>query len=602
MRLPVAALAMAVGFCSFAVAGPAGTLDPSFGVGGRVVSNQLFFTRIVQAPDGDIIAAGKSGVTNSGVLARYQSDGSLDPSFGTGGLIDDPTVFAAPDAGYPGFYDLAIQADGKFLVVMTDRVTFDDVVRRHHPSGALDATFDGDGILSVPFASRVAVQVDGNIIVASRAPVPPNNTDWDVRLSRFDSAGVPDSSFGSGGSVVTDVGYRPHSMRILLQPDGRILATGAFGNGTPASGAFLMRYLSGGSLDPSFGTGGKVLESSPSTVGSSLALQPDGKILTSGAQLARRDHSGMLDPTFGVGGIGSTLLAPQAVQPDGRILGLAQAGDVILLRRLMPDGTVDIGFGDAGDGETSAGLHGVATLLRQADGRIVTAFLREHYFTLERHLGGTCGDTVVEGGEECDDANAISGDGCEPSCCLTDGDGDGRCDAYDPCTSPAAQDAQAVFSGVGTNRRRFKVKGVIDLPMPAVALDPAANGVRIVLREAEDFLYDFTVPGGALGSPPGYGWTASGSPARAWKFRGSFGSVPSSGVPDFANVNSLKITRTTNMPNRVKFSLKTTLVRDEPGSSLTVTLVLDPPSAASGQCGELMLPCVATASSVRCKL
>jgi uncharacterized delta-60 repeat protein len=385
----------------------------------------------------------------------------------------------------------------------------------------------------------------------------------------------------------------------VSQADGRILATGV--TGSPTSGSFLLRYTSGGSLDPSFGTGGMVLEAPPATVGDSLVLQPDGKILTSGFQLARRDSTGMLDLSFGVGGIANTFVAPKAVQPDGRILGIATVDDVTRVRRLLPNGSVDVDFGDAGVGEATAGLHGVQTLLRQADGRIVTALIREHYFTLERLLGGTCGDTLVEGGEECDDGNTMAGDSCEPGCCLTDSDGDGRCDSHDSCTSPAPTDAIVVFSGVGTNRRRFKVKGAVDLPSPAT-LDPLANGVRIVLREAGSFLYDFTLPGGPLGSPPGYGWTASGSPARAWKFRGSFRSVPTSGVPDFANVNSLKLTRTTNMPNRVKFAIKTTLVRDEPVSSITATVVLDPPTAAIGECAELTLPCVATASSVRCKL
>src|SRR4029453_7377905 len=159
---------------------------------------------------------------------------------------------------------------------------------------------------------------------------------------------------------------------------------------------------------------------------------------------------------------------------------------------------------------------------------------------------------VVEGGEECDDGNATAGDGCEPGCCPADSDGDGRCDAHDPCTSPAPTDALVMFSGAGTNHHKFKLKGSVELPSAPVAFDPLANGVRIVVREAGVYLYDFTLPGGALASPPGYGWTANG--ARIWKFTGSV-TGPYTGVPIFANVTSLKIARTTNMPNRLKFAV-----------------------------------------------
>jgi uncharacterized delta-60 repeat protein len=595
MRFVVVAAVIAAALCSAALAGPAGTLDPSFGVGGRVVSDRIVtFDHLVEAPGGDVVASGRALDVNRSVLARYHSDGSIAASFGTGGFAEDDSIFT--------FLDLAIQADGKILAVALGTVTGTTDVRRYDSSGALDPTFDGDGILPATLASRLAVQPDGKIIVA-RQQKTPDNLDWDVRLDRYDASGSPDGSFGLAGSVVTDVGTRPSVQGMLLQPDGRILVTGTLAP-FPTGKGYLLRYQSGGTLDPSFATGGKLLDTTLTRVGENVALQPDGKILTAKIDLARWDGTGNLDTTFGSSGsiVGTGKPSGIAVQPDGRIVVSSNAPSAPPLRRFTSSGNLDAGFGDAGIGQHVADLHALTALLLQADGRIVTAIAAERYFPLERFFGGTCGDTVTEAGEECDDGNATPGDGCEPGCCLADADGDGLCDAQDPCTGAAPTGAVVVFASLGSlDRQRFKVKGAVDFPS-APAFDPLANGVRIVLREPGRYLYDFTLPGGAFASSPGYGWTATGSPAHVWRFRGSVLPKPTTDTPNFADVVSLKIVRAMNTPGRVKFALKTIQVHDNPVSSLTAMLVLDPPTATSGSCAEVTLPCVPAGPAVRCRL
>jgi uncharacterized delta-60 repeat protein len=177
--------------------------------------------------------------------------------------------------------DLALQADGK--TVATQYVGFKVV--RFNTNGSLDATF-GTGGRSDSAASgqssALAIQPDGYIVVGGFALTLNNGAD--IALARLDPAGHVDATFGAGGSVTTTVSANYDSITaIALQADGKIVVGGLADQ--PANPAFLLaRYDSGGTLDPSFGSGGIVITTTAliSTRSTTFAIQPDGAIVAVG--------------------------------------------------------------------------------------------------------------------------------------------------------------------------------------------------------------------------------------------------------------------------------------------------------------------------------
>jgi len=179
----VVALLLALGFVSPAQAAP-GDLDPSFGTGGKVITDftdMLFRPSSDQAQelalqaDGKIVLAGSSynGAGGDFALARYNPDGSLDTTFGTNGTVT--TDFGADYEESATTF--ALQADGKIVVAGSSyNGTGDDfALARYNPDGSLDPTFGTDGIVTTDFsgdsdsANDLALQADGKIVVAGHA-------------------------------------------------------------------------------------------------------------------------------------------------------------------------------------------------------------------------------------------------------------------------------------------------------------------------------------------------------------------------------------------------------------------------------------------------
>jgi uncharacterized delta-60 repeat protein len=235
----------------------AGSLDGSFNLDGKVTTS-LGGEDVVEAlaiqPDGLIVAAGSSEVAGSSnfALARYETDGDLDPAFGGGdGKVLDG--FGGDDRAHA----LALQGDGKVVVAGgTDfSQDLDFALARYLADGTLDATFGSGGHVRTDLrgaddiAYGVAIQGDGKIVVAgSSAGVA---TD-DFALVRYDSGGALDSSFGGGdGMVFTGLGGDDVIYGLALQADGKILVAGC-DPGVNFPRFIVARYLSDGSLDASF--------------------------------------------------------------------------------------------------------------------------------------------------------------------------------------------------------------------------------------------------------------------------------------------------------------------------------------------------------------
>ncbi len=404
-----------------APASAAGDLDWTFGAGtGKVwtaigLSDDRGYAIALQ-PDGKIVVAGQcaNGGNFDFCLVRYQASGTLDSSFGSGGGVIS-AVGSADDVGLA----ITLQPDGKIIVAgyCSNGSNDDFCLARYQANGALDASFGSGGKVITPIGSAddrgqaIALQPDGKIVVAGKCS---NGSNWDFCLARYQANGALDGGFGSGGTVITDItSDNDRGNAITLQPDGKIVVAGTC---DPFLSDFcLARYQANGALDPSFGTGGTVVTAIGSTndYGQAIARQPNGKFVVAGYCangsdrdfcLARYQDDGSLDPSFGSGGKVTTPIGSSwdhgfavALQPDGKIVVAGACGGGtwdFCLTRYQADGALDVGFGLSGKVTSaigSAGDFGQAIAL-QPDGKIVVAGYcangSNDDFCLARYNGG----------------------------------------------------------------------------------------------------------------------------------------------------------------------------------------------------------------------
>jgi len=300
---------------------PDGSLDTTFGSGQGFVTTAptptTYYARAVALQqDGKIVAAGYGA--GDFLVVRYNTDGSLDTGFGNAGIVT--TDIGGGNSDYA--YAVAIQSDGKIVAAgVKDRGMADPdiAVVRYDTLGDLDASFNGTGKVTIPISSTneeaygVAIQPDGKIVVAGSQSSP-----YFFIVARLNADGTQDATFGTDGIVKTDFGQGDNeAYAMLLQPDGKILAGGyaniSFG---------LARYNGdNGDLDATFGSGGEVMTQLGTFFDSiaALALQPDGKIVAAGESrqtsatafaLVRYNADGSLDAGFGNGGKVLTDISP----------------------------------------------------------------------------------------------------------------------------------------------------------------------------------------------------------------------------------------------------------------------------------------------------
>jgi uncharacterized delta-60 repeat protein len=377
-----------------------GDLDTSFGQGGTVTTDFAGHLELARAvaiqADGKIIVGGRAGVGHQRdfALVRYNADGRLDTSFGVRGKVrtdlgDRDSVAA-----------LAIQTDGKIVAAGTiTRHGADVGVARYDTNGSLDPTFGTGGMVrldvsgSFDTANAMAIQPDGKIIVAGYAV----EHHVGFALVRFNVDGTLDMTFGSGGETFTGFSGGPSEFQAMgLLPNGKIVAAGFSAPPYTFGGAFaLARYNPNGTLDASFGHGGKVTAGfkRSGTFAYGLTLQADGKAVVAGGvsfgsdtdfALARFDYNGKLDEAFGGDGLVRTDIAGRkdiafstVWQPDGNIVVVGRSGEGITpdfaITRYNANGTLDTSFGMGGKVTTDfAGRFDAAyACALQTDGRIV---------------------------------------------------------------------------------------------------------------------------------------------------------------------------------------------------------------------------------------
>ncbi len=372
-------------------AAQAGKLDPTFGKGGIVTtdfgdqsqsSNAASANSVIIQPDGKILVCG--GIPGSSgfpvpAVARYHTNGSLDKSFGTSGIVSTPSIEDVP------FTAIALQADGK---IVASAGGFNAFVVRYTSNGVLDTTFGTAGIVTLSFingpaSSGVLIQPDGKILVADRD------------LFRFLSDGQFDTSFGTGGTART-AGYPATGLALL--PNGKILVASSF-----SGSGFISQYDSNGGLDTTFGIDGQL--ASPGTAaalvllgtgnflaGGSLTnntIQPFAGTVASSFAVSRYLAAGVTDASFGTNG-GTATSVPNfpivatsalALEPNGDIVIFGTATQttepVFALARYTSNGQLDTTFGTDGTVVTAFGTSqnppsvSANGLTIQPDGKIV---------------------------------------------------------------------------------------------------------------------------------------------------------------------------------------------------------------------------------------
>ncbi|GGO25918.1 delta-60 repeat domain-containing protein [Deinococcus humi] len=337
-------------------------------------------------------AVGSAAVSRTVTVTVRGTAGSLDTTFGTGGIARHPLGEAA-DYGYAA----ALQPDGKLIVVgSTYGPHFENFgIARFTHDGALDPSFGSGGKVIVDFAQgrdiarAVAVQPDGKIVVAGGTTE--SGEEERFGLLRLNANGTLDAGFGTAGKLTTAFtgSDNARANAVLIQPDGHIVVGGqaSFSSATSGVDFALARYLPSGALDTGFGDGGRVTTSISPSGGSdkiaALALQGDRIVAAGGDtfQLARYTVGGALDSTFGTAGRvhkvfpGNNSGATSVVVDDQNRLvvgGHDQMNTAVV--RLTADGAPDPTFGSAG--RTVLKLNpsnwNVATAVAlQTDGKVV---------------------------------------------------------------------------------------------------------------------------------------------------------------------------------------------------------------------------------------
>jgi uncharacterized delta-60 repeat protein len=406
----------------------AGALDPTFGSGG-IVTNSIgpttnwngaaavaIYPNAGTANDGEIVAAGNGAGNQSGpnyvdgfAVARYQPNGTLDSSFGSGGEVTTRLTSTVSRAN-----DVAIQSNGKIVAAgyaQNPNGSKAFALVRYNLNGSLDATFGSGknagivlGITGV--AESLAIQADGKFVVAGES--------GQFALLRYNTNGSLDTTFNGSGKVLTNFngsasGGLFDAVDVAIYPQsstanaGKILLVGQLHNADGTYSIAVLRYKPNGTPDTTFGpgTGYVLLNTSDNTSEPHVAIQADDRLdvaftnfgpATTEMSIARLQANGALDPSFGVDGIVITnhemwdVATSIALQADGQIVvggeetGYNPAIALVVARFNSTDGSLDTTFGV--DGFQTAPVptqwdFGVDVAI-QPDGKIVLAGTHEN--------------------------------------------------------------------------------------------------------------------------------------------------------------------------------------------------------------------------------
>ena len=485
-RLALLVLTYALSPATHAIPGQPGTLDATWAASsslgaGKTITPVLsgtasdYANAVVLQPDGKVVLAGactNAANTSTNFCAlRYNADGTLDTSFGVGGLV--VTIVSPLGANAKDSANAAIlQPDGKLVLAGrcylgasdANGLTYDFCAARYLASGALDSTFGTGGKVIISLgvkdhvATVIAMQPDGKLVLAGDCVVV---TFFETHFCavRYLANGDLDTTFNSTGKLIAPVSTKEdHATGLAVLPDGKLVMGGTCFSTTSNRGFCAVRYLANGTVDLTFGGSntGKVTTAigSVNDRASAMAMQPDGKLILAGhcyVNVAftvetykricalRYSDTGVLDPSFGGGKFIVPAPVPDyneaviaiSVQPDGKllmagscdnrlgaVLGNGYIPDFCTLR-FNDDGALDKSFGGAGKVVTTLGdsFNTATGVALQVDGKLVVA--------------GNCQNTISSGRGLDFCALRYDGGPFGYQSCKPDLDGDGEFSASD---------------------------------------------------------------------------------------------------------------------------------------------------------------------------
>lgn len=382
-----------------------GSLDNTFGTNGIVLTqtgSESSGKSLIQQSDGKIIVAGyarESGVSKV-LLIRYNTDGSLDTSFGSSGKVTTPVGSAAIARGVVLQSGNEIVVSGMTLISGIPNFFAARYINNGVNDGTLDTTYGTGGIVSTLVgsssqANSMIIQSDNKVVLGGQAEV---SGITQFALVRYTTSGALDATFGTGGVVTTIIGNRSLINSLKLDASNRIVSGGV------SDGDFaLARYTSTGALDSTFNTTGIVT----TNIGNfaqinSLVFDTSGGIIAGGfssnglSTLAKYTTSGSLDTGFN--GIGILIFndfiskaRAVVVQSDNKIIMISFRQNSLYITRLLSSGATDSTYGTDG-------------VVEEPSSESNSTFLWDQKAT------GTDGGTFISGAWQTRTLNQISGD------------------------------------------------------------------------------------------------------------------------------------------------------------------------------------------------
>jgi uncharacterized delta-60 repeat protein len=368
LNLPTASSFQSRAIAFLAAAGlahaQAGDLDLTLN-GGQLVTTQRSTNSGLSMPalgvaagNGKVLVVGRSQATNGNLgwsVVRYESDGDLDTTFDGDGKVE---LFHNTTYSF-GAQDVLIYPDGRILIaggifIMNNQNMISDfAVVRLHDHGALDTSFGNGGIARVSFGNNrqetayaLALQPDGRVVVAGSSNSP---TTCRLALARLTASGQLDSSYGKSGKAEIVVSNQLSNILRLkpgcmaLDGSGQIVVGAGLNWGINDNDHWrIARFTVGGKLDSSFGSGGIVTDSLPSSVLFDVAICAGGQIVTSGTfgnagrtetAVVRYLANGARDVSFGIGGLASTIgcaALPAGLEFHGNACRVQTDGKVVV--------------------------------------------------------------------------------------------------------------------------------------------------------------------------------------------------------------------------------------------------------------------------------
>ena len=297
----------------------------------------------------------------------FAQSGAIDTEFGNNGIVRQ-SFGSINDV----LTDMVIQTDGK--IITSGFAWPEAVLARFNSDGTLDVDFGDNGKVYATFGfeinsiNKMVLQPNGKVVVVGRTGMNFSNHE-ETFVARYDENGSLDDTFGENGSILIETEFFSSiGKSVIVLEDGRILVASRVDNSNMLLRIMLTRLHSDGQLDVSFGTNGSKLISfgEQSNILTTLVQQPDGMIIVGGAlkrpvspgydfAMIRFDEDGLVDNSFGNNGV---IVSPEGsdgnyihdikIQSDNKIVAVGSDGDSIAIVRYLENGTLDTSFGENG--------------------------------------------------------------------------------------------------------------------------------------------------------------------------------------------------------------------------------------------------------------